>query len=159
MNNTYREINLKVCKLWQKNGLISPLCDDRDQYKIIDDIAQEHNLSMEVMIGITYTESHIGTNFAPNQNCSIMNNWSWIKAKKNDDWTSNKYKLPYSWCWLYPFKDMKEFWESLANTISIGYVKWWCNNLKCLSSWYVGKQWSIKWTRVNNVEYFINYKI
>jgi hypothetical protein len=40
---------------------------------------------MEVLIGITYAESHIGTNFAPSQTCSRMNNWAGIKAKKNDD--------------------------------------------------------------------------
>lgn len=151
------KINEKVCKLWNKNW-ISPLCNNRDMYRYIDLISQEHWLDMKVLIGITYAESHIGTNFAPSQTCSRMNNWSWLKAKKNDDGTVGEYKLPYSWCRLYPFKDVKEFWSSLANTISAGYVKWWCDDLSCLSSWYVWTPWSPKQSRITKVSYFINYR-
>lgn len=137
--------------------MLSPLCNDRKQYADIETISKTHWLDMEVLIGISYAESHIGTNFAPSQDCSRMNNWAWIKSKKKDDWTSVKYKLPYSWCRLYPFKDMTEFWNSLANTISMWYVKWWCNNLRCLSSWYVWSPWKPKPERVARVKKFVNY--
>ncbi len=111
---------------------------------------------MEVLIGITYAESHIGTNFAPSQECGRMNNRWWVKAIKYDNGKVEKYKLPYSWCRLYPFKSYEEFFHSLANTLSLGYVSKWCDDLSCLSSWYVWSPWSIKYGRVSKVKYFIN---
>ena len=157
-NLNLKSINERVCKLWQKNWKISPLCNDWEMYDYLSWISVEHWVDMEVLIGITYAESHIWTNFAPSRECSRMNNRGWLKGKKNDDGTVDKYQLPYSWCRLYPFKDMKEFWDSLVNTISMGYIKWWCNNLYCLSSRYVWQPWEVKTSRVNKVGYFINYK-
>ena len=153
------KINNKVCKLWVKNGKVSPLCNDWAMYDYLSWLALEKGLSMEVMIWITYAESHIGTNFAPSQECSRMNNWWWVKAIKYDNGKVEKYKLPYQWCWLYPFKDMKEFWRSLANTLSQWYVVKWCDSISCVSKYYVWERWPIKPSRVNKVSYFINYKM
>ena len=87
-----------------------------------------------------------------------MNNWWGIKGFKKDDWSVDSYKLPYKWCWLYPFANMNQYWDGLANTVSMGYVKWWCDNLRCLSSFYVGTPGKVKSSRVIRVEFFINYK-
>ena len=142
----------------KKNWMISPLCWDINMLKYINQVAYNHWIDMEVMLGISFSESHLWTNFAPSQDCSKMHNWWGIKAKKNDDWTTERYKLPYSGCRLYPFQDMKAYWNSLANTISMWYVQWWCDNLKCLSAYYVGSPWTVKQSWVDRVSYFIYYK-
>jgi len=112
---------------------------------------------MEILIWITYAESHIWTNFAPSQECSKMNNRAGVKAIKYDNGRVEKYKLPYSWCRLYPFVSVEEFYRSLANTLSLGYVSRWCDNLSCLSTYYVWTPWSPKPSRISKVKYFINY--
>ena len=148
-----RDINDKVCRLrWT-----SPLCWDYDQLKYIVKISNEHELDPNVLIGISYAESWIWTNFAPTQDCSRMNNRGWIKAKKKDDWTTEKYKLPYSWCRLYPFKDMNAYWDSLANTIRLWYVDAWCDNLSCLSAYYVGKPWQPKSSWIVRINWYLDH--
>ena len=150
-----RKIMDKVCRITNNK---SPLCNDRNQLKIIDKIATEHHIWLDTLIWVSYAESRIGISFAPKAECSKMNNWWGIKARKNDDWTVNWIKLPYKWCWLYPFESMKEYWSSLANTLSRGYVKWGCDNIRCLSIFYVGKPWNPKDSWINRVNYFILYK-
>lgn len=144
----------KVCRSTRSE---SPLCWDRDQLKDIDTIAHEHWLNTEVMIWVSYAESKIGITFAPTLECSNMNNRWGIKSKKNDDWTNDTVKLPYSWCRLYPFKDMHEYRESLANTLKLWYTDWWCDNLRCLSAYYVWTPWKPKSSWIIRVERFLNY--
>ena len=40
---------------------------------------------MDTLIAISYAESKIGLNFAPKDECRLMNNRGGIKARKNDD--------------------------------------------------------------------------
>lgn len=143
----------KVCAI----RLRSSLCNDWDLMKKIDIIAQEHKISTELLIWISFSESEIWTKFKP-MKCDVMNNWWWLKAFKQDTWVTLRVPLPYSWCWLYPFESKEEFFKGLANTISAGYVNWGCNDLYCLSSYYVWKPWDPKLSRVQRVAFYINYR-
>ena len=139
-------------EIWQENIL------DLEQKKAeasgrIEELKEDYKL----LLGIMYAESHIGANFKPYK-CKITNNRAWLKGRKYDDWTtSERYNVQYQsldldleWCWLYYFEDYKQFFESLANTISIGYGK--CNeDVYCIMKSYV---WHESGAWVRNVYLF-----
>lgn len=125
-----------ICKTVPK----SPLCSDFELLKRVDDIAKSKNVPTRLLIGITYAESHVGIAFN-RPACKEYHNWSWTKWRKHNDWrvewfTKNR-KADEKGCWLFRFESVEQGFESLANTISIGYAK--CeNNARCISGSYVG---------------------
>lgn len=143
----------KVCSKWQIRWNKSPLCWNTWLFLRLEDIAIKHWLSFGTMLAITFAESHVWANYVGK--CWWTNNRSGIKAKKNDDWTMVKYKLPYSWCRLYPFNSPEEYRESFANTLSIWYMNKGCDTVECVSTRYVGTPWPIKYSWVNNVKSFL----
>lgn len=132
----------------------SPMCNN---YRMLDDlkkIANERWVDYKLLLGIMYAESKLGTARAPTEDCKGSNNWWWVKARKYDDGSVSEWfdkqenRIP--WCWLYNFETVNDFFESLANTISIWYKK--CNNdIYCISRSYV---WHESWSWVNNVYKF-----
>jgi hypothetical protein len=106
-------------------------------------------------LGLAYAESHIGVNFAnDNQggNCYGRNNWWGAKYAINDDnsrdYKSGKfggYNTNYRFtdaygCNLYPFESISDYWKSKVNGMRYGYKG--CINsdkpITCLSYQYVG---------------------
>jgi len=130
-------LHSEICKKVKE----SPLCDDIELLRRIDSIGREKGVPTRLLIGISYSESHIGVNFNK-EACRATNNWAWIKGKKHDTgkvvwYTKTKGKPDKDGCWLYRFKSVEEWFYSLANTISMWYKG--CNNdTKCLSYSYVG---------------------
>lgn len=119
----------------------SPICGDIELLRRIDSIGREKWVPTRLLIGISYSESHIGVNFNK-EACRATNNWAWIKWKKHDTWkviwyTKEKGRADKDGCWLYRFKSVEEWFYSLANTISMWY-KTCKNDTKCLSYSYVG---------------------
>lgn len=135
----------------------SPMCNNYEMLENLKNIAWARWVDYKLLLGIMYAESHIGSNFS-SENCRQTNNWWWVKARKYDDGTlSEKFDIQYqsldkdlSWCWLYYFESVNEFFESLANTISIGYSK--CNeDVYCIMKSYV---WHESGAWVRNVYLF-----
>lgn len=138
----------------------SPMCND---YRMLDDlkrIAEERNVSYKLLLWIMYHESKLGTAFAPSQECANSNNWAWLKARKYDDGSVSEWfdKQPnrIEGCWLYNFETVNDFFESLANTISLWYRK--CLDrpepVSCISAVYVGKY---SQPRVDSVRKFSDF--
>lgn len=124
----------------------------------IYDISIEKWVDINILLGISWSESRLLTDFKP-YHCVNTNNPAGIKRKKNNDWTVNKIKLPTSsWCWLYSFETIEAGFESLANTIRQWYINAWCNDLDCIAYKYVGDPKVSESSRKNRVKYFINYK-
>ena len=149
----------KICELSKD----SPMCWDYEMLNDLKEVAEKRNVNYKILLWIMYWESHIWVNFKP-YNCRVSNNWAGLKARKYDDWwLSEWYNIQYawlnndlqrelSWCWLYYFEDVHTFFESLANTIGIGYAK--CNgDIYCISKSYV---WHESWAWVNNVWKFLS---
>ena len=143
----------KICELSNE----SPMCWDYQMLHDLMVIAEERNVDYKLLLWIMYAESHIGANFKPYK-CKITNNRAWLKGRKYDDWTTSEwYNVQYQsldldleWCWLYYFEDYKQFFESLANTISIWYGK--CNeDVYCIMKSYV---WHESGAWVRNVYLF-----
>lgn len=144
----------KICELSNE----SPMCWDYQMLHDLMVIAEERNVDYKLLLWIMYAESHIGANFKPYK-CKITNNRAWLKGRKYDDWTTSEwYNIQYQsltwmdleWCWLYYFEDYKQFFESLANTISLWYGK--CNeDVYCIMKSYVGHE---SWAWVRNVYLF-----
>ncbi len=115
----------------------SPICTGKVEIRRIEKIANDTGVPIRFLIGISYAESHIGTNFAP-QKCSYTNNWAWLKAYKYsvNEWAKWT-KMPNSqWCWLYEFDDTYQFFQSLANTIK-SYSNANCSTPECVSKNFV----------------------
>lgn len=144
----------KVCKKWHHNWIISPLCWDWELLWKLKAISEVKWVSLDFMLSVSYAESHLWTNFAPSMNCSWMNNWWWVKGLMDNQGNVSKIKLPYKWCWLYPFASVEDYFKSLANTLKMWYADAWCNNASCLSTRYVGGKWWVKQWWVNRVEWF-----
>lgn len=144
----------KICELSNE----SPMCWDYQMLHDLMVIAEERNIDYKLLLWIMYAESHIGANFKPYK-CKVTNNRAGLKARKYNDWTvSERYDKQYQnitwvdleWCWLYYFEDYKQFFESLANTISIWYGK--CNeDVYCIMKSYV---WHESGAWVRNVYLF-----
>ena len=144
----------KICELSNE----SPMCWDYQMLHDLMVIAEERSIDYKLLLWIMYAESHIGANFKPYK-CRVTNNRAGLKARKYNDWTvSERYDKQYQnitwidleWCWLYYFEDYKQFFESLANTISIWYGK--CNeDVYCIMKSYV---WHESGAWVRNVYLF-----
>ena len=139
----------------------SPLCWNYTLLNKLKEIADKRNVDYKLLLGIMYHESKLGTAFSPSYECSKSNNWWWVKARKYDDGSVSEWfdkqenRIP--WCWLYNFDTVEEFFESLANTISLGY--WKCLERKeavsCICNIYVGKY---SQARVDSVRRFADYE-
>lgn len=143
----------RICELSPE----SPMCNDWEMLIDLKDVAEKRGTDYRLLLGIMYAESHIWFSFRP-AHCWATNNRAWLKARKYDDWTVSewfdKQENKIEWCWLYNFTDTHEFFESLANTISIWYAK--CNNdIYCIGKVYVWHE-SAAWT--NNVWKFYSLK-
>lgn len=149
-----------VMELICKEVSNSPLCWDYVLLNKLKEIADKRNVDYKLLLGIMYHESKLGTARAPTEECKRSNNWWWVKARKYDDGTVSEWfdkqenKIP--WCWLYNFDTVEEFFESLANTISLGY--WKClerpEPVSCISAIYVGKY---SQPRVDSVRKFSDF--
>ena len=138
----------------------SPMCNN---YRMLDDlkrIAEERNVSYKLLLWIMYHESKLGTARSPSKECAGSNNWAWLKARKYDDGSVSEWfdKQPnrIEGCWLYNFETVNDFFESLANTISLWYRK--CLDrpepVSCISAVYVGKY---SQPRVDSVRKFSDF--
>lgn len=138
----------------------SPMCNN---YRMLDDlkrIAEERNVSYKLLLWIMYHESKLGTARNPSEECAGSNNWAWLKARKYDDGSVSEWfdKQPnrIEGCWLYNFETVNDFFESLANTISLWYRK--CLDrpepVSCISAVYVGKY---SQPRVDSVRKFSDF--
>ena len=149
-----------VMELICKEVSTSPLCGNYTLLNSLKEIADKRNVSYKLLLGIMYHESKLWTAFAPSQACSKSNNWAGLKARKYDDGSVSEWfdKQPnrIEGCWLYNFETVEEFFESLANTISLGYRK--CLDraepVSCISAVYVGKY---SQPRVDSVRRFADY--
>lgn len=139
----------KICELSEN----SPMCWDYTMLLKLKYVADVRDVDYKLLLGIMYAESHIWANFNIH-NCWSTNNWAGLKARKYDDgtmseWFDKQYeKLNDSnlnGCRLYKFDTVEQFFESLANTISIWYAK--CNeDPYCIMKSYVGHE-SGAWVR------------
>lgn len=145
----------KICKLWRIRDKVSPLCNNRDLYRNLKKISADKNVSFELMVGITYTESHIGANFKP-EKCRVHNNRWWKKAKKLDDGTMVRPpSMPLKdGCRLYHFESVEEYRTSFANTLKIWYIDKHCVSPECISRYYVRNDGTIKTQWCKNVRKF-----
>lgn len=145
----------KICKWWKIRDNVSPLCNNRDLYWNLKKISAAKNVSFELMVGITYTESHIGANFKP-EKCFVHNNRGGKKAKKLDDGTMVRpQSMPLKdWCRLYHFDTVEEYRNSFANTLKMWYIDKWCSTPECISRYYVKNDWVIKTWRCSNIRKF-----
>lgn len=144
----------KICELSSS----SPMCGDYEMLLRLKRIAWDRWVDYKLLLGIMYAESHIWANFNIH-NCWSTNNWAGLKARKYDDgtmseWFDKQYEKlndeNLNGCRLYKFDSVEEFFESLANTISLGYAK--CNeDVYCIMWPYVGHE---SWAWVRNVYLF-----
>ena len=149
----------QVCKYWQIHGRTSPLCDNWDLFNNLKQISNNKWVSFNLMVGITYAESHIGVNFNP-QRCNITNNRSGKKWQIYDDGSKsprfNHMDNRHEWCWLYTFDTVEHFWNSYANGLYYWYVSKSCTTPECISRRWVKWDWEISQSRVNRVKLFYN---
>lgn len=139
----------KICELSKD----SPMCGDYVMLVKLKNIADERGVDYKLLLGIMYAESHIWAYFNQ-ENCRQTNNWWGVKNRKYDNGVvSEKFSEQYKnltgknleGCRLYYFDDVYTFFESLANTISLGYAK--CNeDVYCIMGPYVGHE-SGAWVR------------
>lgn len=131
----------------------SPMCNNYWMLESLKKIASERGVDYKLLLGIMYAESHIWSNFNAEQ-CRATNNRAWLKARKYDNWKTSEWFDKQEWkidgCWLYNFEKVEDFFESLANTISIWYAK--CNeDVYCIMRSYV---WHESGAWVRNVYMF-----
>lgn len=139
----------------------SPLCGDYTMLNKLKEIAEKRNVDYKLLLWIMYHESKLWTAFAPTMECSKSNNWWWLKARKYDDGSVSewfdKQDNRIEWCRLYNFDTVEEFFESLANTISLWYRK--CldrpESVSCICNVYV---WKYSQARVDSVRRFADYE-
>lgn len=143
----------KICELSPN----SPMCWNYTMLNKLKEIADNRGVDYKLLLGIMYAESHIWYAFNK-ENCRATNNRAGLKNRKYDDGkVSEKFDVQYqsldldlNGCWLYYFEDVEQFFESLANTISIGYAS--CNeDPYCIMKYYVGHE---SWAWVRNVYLF-----
>lgn len=139
----------------------SPLCGDYTMLNKLKDIAEKRNVDYKLLLWIMYHESKLWTAFAPTYECSKSNNWAGLKARKYDDGSMSEWfdqqENKIEWCRLYNFDTVEEFFESLANTISLWYRK--CLDrpeaVSCICNVYV---WKYSQARVDSVRRFADYQ-
>lgn len=147
----------KICELSKD----SPMCNNYVMLNKLKEIADKRNVDYKLLLWIMRAESKLGTARAPTEDCKGSNNWWWVKARKYDDGSVSEWfdkqenKIP--WCWLYNFETVEEWFESLANTISLWYRK--CLERKeavsCICNVYVG---NYSQARVDSVRRFADYE-
>jgi len=149
----------QVCNYGHIHWKTSPLCNNWELYNSLKYISNKKNVSFNLMIGISYAESHIWTNFNP-QRCYVTNNWSGKKREKFDDGSNSpRFNHMSNWhkgCRLYTFDSVEHFWWSFANTLYYWYLSKGCNTPECISQWYVWWWGWVKQNRVNRVRLFYN---
>lgn len=138
----------------------SPLCGNWELYHKLKKITEErmpeaeYGRVWEILIGISYAESHVGQNYAKDNvwgTCYGRNNWGGGKYKINDDntrvYTSNKF-WGYNtttrftdafWCNLFPFESIEEYWISKVNGMRYGYKSCFKSQfpIRCVAFQYV----------------------
>ena len=118
-NQNLKKIHGKICATQLK----SPLCEDfsllQRLEKITTDRIPDNPHIFPILLGITNSESSLGTNYAPHTGCSQYNNLGGVKWRKNDDGSTTKdQKIPQpDGCWLYRFDSLEDYWQSKVNTI------------------------------------------
>lgn len=158
----------KICELWVIHWQKSPLCWNEELYTKLERISNDKWVPFDLMVWITYAESHIGANFRNahweiDPKCWESNNWWWVKWAKMDDGRVDMPILPsYSvndkGCYLYNFQSVEQFWNHLANTIKLWYIDAKCETPECISKYYVGQRWTIKHDWVRRVKLFTESK-
>ena len=158
-----KKIHEKICAIQPK----SPLCTDfsllQRLEKITADRIPDNQHIFPILLGITNSESSLGTNYAPHTGCSQYNNLGGVKWRKNDDGSTQKdQKIPQSdGCWLYRFDSLEDYWKSKVNTIRYGYAGCLADNptttLQCISRWYVRGNGIVKPDWVRNASVFLNF--
>lgn len=154
----YDKLNKYICDVARINERKSPLCDNIELVKELEQISIDKWVDFKLMLGIAYSESHIGANYAPWCDSSYNNLW-WIKARKLDNWKTIKDQpMPdKNGCYLYKFWNIKDYWTSKANTLKFGYINKWCSDATCISRRYVRWNWLVKPQWIDRVNVFNNF--
>lgn len=157
-----KNLHEKVCEK-QPN---SPICKDKELFDRLQKITEERTnkpYMFAMLLGITNSESSLGTNYAPHAGCANYNNFGGIKWRKTDDGQSVRDQpIPQAdGCWLYKFESYEDYWISKVNSIRYGYAGCLLDNptvaLQCISKWYVrGDGKIIKHGWVKNASIFLN---
>jgi hypothetical protein len=145
----------RICKIsihWKN----SPLCNNWELFNLWKRISEDRGADRKIILGIMYSESHIGANWAGTCNSSWNNRW-WVKARRGDDQKVKRDQpIPNNWCWLYKFDSMENYFITKANIIGDGYK--WCFNrnttrdkVTCISRAYVGSPHKAEQSWINNV--------
>lgn len=134
----------------------SPLCKYPSLYKKLDIMSKDHGVPTELVVGIAYAESHIGTNYASGK-CTEYHNWwglKWYKKDNGDvEWFTGEKWPDANWCWLYKFEDIEEAFNGILNTISMWYKA--CkNDTRCISYNFVWRPNIAEESWINNVSKF-----
>lgn len=184
MKHSVSDITLmdKICKYGRMEGKwVSPLCNNWDLFYILKKITDERIPNgwqwFNIMVWVSYAESHIWVNYARDSvwgTCYGRNNWGWAKYMINDDNTRIYRSLVNSYgsatingrvafvdmygCNLFPFKTIADYWISKSNWFRFWYAS--CINskqpIKCLSYKYVGNPNVSEDSWVNRVSLFLN---
>jgi hypothetical protein len=141
----------KICKYWKLNWKISPLCWNYPLLESLKNISKWEGVPFYLMVGITYAESHIWVNFAP-QHCSTTNNRAGIKNSRlaSQDRERDRKKG----CWLHQFNSIEEFWLSFARWLKKWYIDKWCKTAECISKYRVKNDKVVKPWRSYRVNLF-----
>ena len=162
-NQNLKKIHEKICAIQPK----SPLCEDfallERLEKITTDRIPDNPHIFPILLGITNSESSLGTNYAPHAGCANYNNLGGVKWRKTDDGKSVRDQtIPQAdGCWLYKFESYEDYWISKVNSIRYGYAGCLVDNptvaLQCISKWYVrGDGKIVKHGWVQNASIFLN---
>lgn len=150
-------IQQKICELWKLNWNVSPLCNNTLLYNNLKKISEDKWVDFQLMLWISYAESHIWANFAPWCSLNTYYNLWWVKARKLDNWLTLKNQpIPdKNWCRLYKFNSIEDYWNSKANSLKFWYINKQCSTPECISKWYVIWNWVIKewWSKRVNIFY------
>lgn len=131
----------RICSV-NINNRKSPLCNDWELYNKWKDIFEKKWISWSIAIGIMYSESHIGANYAGTCDTSYHNWWG-IKWRITDDGKAIKDQpIPQNGCWLYKFNSVEDYFNSKANTLS-KYKSCFSKEkpIECISYAYVGNRY------------------
>lgn len=128
-----------ICKYWQIHWRTTPICNDRDLFNELKTISNQNWVEFGLLIGITYAESHIGTNFAPSADCALSNNRAGIK---NNFERERNYR---EWCRLHQYDNIQWFWQDFAKLINRWYISKDCKTATCISKWRVRGDGTLDW--------------
>jgi len=141
----------RICKYGTIHWVTSPLCNDWDLFRELKAISEYVWVDFGLLVWITYAESHVGTNFAPSQECWLSNNRAGIK------WDSDWNRQYRKGCRLHQFDTVQAFRTSFAKSIKKGYYDKECKTAECITKRWVrwdGKSdWKQGW--INRVNLFI----